>query len=159
MEIVKNQVVDSKLNQDDLDNWFETFIDDLKTDHMLLSQGVAGEEKRNLYTALMQKDAIKLAENSRKFSTMIFVKSLVEDYIKELKNQDKLPLKLALGLSDSKILVWSEIEDNNEEMEDALIMAEARVNGKYYNHGFYVNSTIIEKSDNLDIPPHYQQIL
>ena len=61
-----------------------------------------------------------------------------------------------MGLSNSKLLVWSEIEDNDEDMEDALLIAEAKVNGKYQKDGFYINSTIVEKSDNLSIPNHYQ---
>ena len=148
----------SELSQADLDHWFETFIDDLKTDHMLLSSGVASEEKKILYKAIVNRDAIELARTSRQMSTIIFIKALVQDYLNELKSQNNFPLKLALGLSDSKILVWSEIEDDNEQMEDALLIAEAKVNGKYHNKGFYINSTIIEKSDNLSMPPHYQKI-
>lgn len=70
-----------------------------------------------------------------------------------------MPLKLALGLSESKILVWSEIKDDDEETEDALLLIEAKINGKYRPFGFYVNSTIIEESDRISIPPHYQTII
>lgn len=151
--------VNADFNQDELDNWFENFIDDIKTDHMILSSGVADEEKKSLYKAIMNNDGLELAKTSRKLSSMVFIKALVQEYMKELSNQKNLPLKLALGLSDSKILVWSEIEDDNEEMEEALLVAEAKVNGKYYNQGFYINSTIIEASDNLNVPPHYQKII
>lgn len=155
----KDLPINADFNQDELDNWFESFIDDIKTDHMILSSGVADEEKKNLYKAIMNNDGLELAKTSRKLSTMVFIKALVQEYMKELSKQKTLPLKLALGLSDSKILVWSEIEDDNEEMEEALLIAEARVNGKYYNQGFYINSTIIEASDNLNVPPHYQKII
>lgn len=151
--------VNSDFNQDELDNWFESFIDDIKTDHMLLSSGVADEDKKNFYKAIMKNNSLELAKTSRDVSTMVFIKSLVQEYIKELVSQKNLPLKLALGLSDSKILVWSEIEDDNEKMEEALLIAEAKINGKYYNHGFYINSTIIEACDKLTIPPHYQKII
>lgn len=154
----KDLSTNSELSQADLDNWFETFIGYLKADHFILTSGVASEDKRNMYKALIFNDEIELAKNTRKMSTKLFIKSLVKDYLTELSVQKNLPLKLAFGLSDSKILVWSEIEDNNEQMEDALLIAEAKVNGKYHNQGFYINSTIIEKSDNLSIPPHYQKI-
>lgn len=149
----------SDLNDDELDHWFESFIDDIKTDHLLISSGVANEDKKNLYKAIMNNDSLVLAKTSRDLSTMVFIKSLVQEYIKELLELKNLPLKLALGLSDSKILVWAEIEDNNEEMEEALLIAEAKVNGKFYNDGFYINSTIIESCDNLNIPSHYQKII
>ncbi|MEO7046838.1 MAG: hypothetical protein ABI091_16165, partial [Ferruginibacter sp.] len=151
--------INSDINQDELDNWFESFIDDIKTDHLLLSTGIANEDKRNLYKAIINNDGLGLAKRARDVSTMVFIKALVQEYLKELVHQKNMPLKLALGLSDSKILVWSEIEDNNEEMEEALLIAEAKVNGKYYNHGFYINSTIIESCDNISIPPHYQKII
>lgn len=159
MERTKNEVGDFKLNQDDLDKWFEDLIDDLKSDHFMLSEDMAPEEKKQMYKVLMSNDAYKLMEKTREQSTMYFVKSIVQDYIKALSSQKSLPVKLALGLSDSKILVWSEIQDDNEDMQDALLLAEAKVNSKYHNLGFYINSTIIEQSDKLDIPPHYQKII
>lgn len=162
MNVAKNKndlSNNSELSTAELDSWFENFIDVVKADHFIMSSGVAPEETRNMYKALILNDEIELAKNSRKMSTMIFIKSLVKDYVTELTSQQNLPLKLALGLSDSKILVWSEINDDDEKTEDALLIAEAKVNGKYHDQGFYVNSTIIEKSDNLNVPPHYQKII
>lgn len=163
MEVAKNEKElfrsPTDLTQDELNNWFETFIDDLKTDHMMLTTGVAPEEKKIMYKAIIQKDALELAKTTRKMSTVIFIKSLVQDYLNELNSQKNRPIKLALGLSDSKILVWSVINDNDDETENTLLIAEAKVNGKYYKHGFYLNSTIIEESDNLATPPHYQTII
>ncbi|MEJ0105202.1 MAG: hypothetical protein WDO19_22755 [Bacteroidota bacterium] len=90
---------------------------------------------------------------------MYYIANIINDYLKELKSYNSNPLKLAMGLSDSKILVWSVIKDNDDDTEDALLLAEAKVNGKYHQHGFYLNSTIIEESDKLPTPPHYQSII
>lgn len=159
MDITKNNDTSFKINQDDLDIWFENFIDYLRTDHFLLSEKLATNEKTSLYKAIMGNDAVELAKATRKQSSMIFIKSILSDYLDAIHSQKLRPKKLALGLSDSKILVWSEIEDNNEDMENVLLLAEAKVNGKYQSEGFYINSTIIEESDNLEIPPHYQKII
>lgn len=145
--------------QDKVDSWFTAFIDHLKTDHLLLTSKVAPEETIRFYNALITGDEMFLAAQARKISTVQFIKKLVYDYLSEFNKYGRNPLKLALGLSESKILVWSEIEDNDEETEDALLLAEAKVNGKYRPYGFYVNSTIIEKSDKVPVPPHYQTFI
>jgi hypothetical protein len=87
------------------------------------------------------------------------IKSLVLDYLTRLKTLDRHPEKLALGLSDSKIMIWAEIEDDDEELEDQLLILEAKMNAIYNENGFYVNSTILEKSDRLPVPSHYQTII
>ncbi len=148
----------SNVNQSTVDDWFTLIIDQIKVDHLLISENVAPKEKKEFYNALMsgnEGDAIFKVRNS---SSMFFIESIIKEYLNEIKIFGRFPRKLALGLSDSKLLVWSEIENNDEIMEDALLIAEAKVNGKYYSKGFYINSTIIEESDKLSIPSHYQNI-
>jgi hypothetical protein len=145
--------------EDHVDKWFTEFIDHLKVDHLLIKEKIAPKEKAYFYNAMIFGDHEVLLSQMRATSTQAFVKSLIYDYLRELKENKTHPLKLAIGLSDSKILVWSEIEDDDEMTEDALLIAEAKVNGKYQAKGFYINSTIIEKSDSMEVPPHYQPII
>lgn len=147
------------LKDDKIDSWFSGFIDQIKVDHLLVSTKTASPDKMKMYNAFISGDEKAILSQTRNLSSIHFIKNLVFDYISEINHQKKRPLKLALGISDSKILVWSEINDDDEETEDALLMAEARVNNKYYRNGFFISSTIIEKSDNLPIPIHYQNIL
>jgi hypothetical protein len=149
----------SESNKDnELDDWFSTLIENIKTDHFLLKENIASKETKQFYQTFMSGDETSILAQVRGLSSIGFIKNLIVDYLKEVKSFKKLPLKLAFGLSDSKILVWSEINDNDDATEDALLLAESRVNNKYHSRGFYINSTIIEKSDNLAIPPHYQTI-
>ncbi len=145
---------DEKINK-----WFSDFIDDIKVDHFLLTTQTASVAKQRLYDAIISGDEESVARSVRETSSKYMVKKLVYDYLQELRNYNKIPLKLAFGLSDSKILVWSEINDDDELAEDALLLAEAKINGKYHSCGFYINSTIIEKSDRLPVPPHYHQTI
>jgi hypothetical protein len=142
-----------------VDTWFGDIIDHIKVDHFLITNNAATKETKSLYDDLIHGDGANLIINMRRESTRFFITKIINDYINELKSSGKFPLKLAMGLSDSKLLVWSEIRDNDEETENALLIAEAKVNGRYYDNGFYINSTIIESSDNLSIPPHYQTII
>ncbi len=141
-----------------LDAWFGALIQELQTDHFLLKENIASEDTKNFYNAAMSGNEMSMAAQVRETSSRFFITKILLDYLKEIRAFNRIPLKLALGLSDSKILVWSEINDDDEATEDALLLAEARVNNKYQTNGFYINSTIIEKSDNLHIPPHYQNI-
>lgn len=144
---------------ENIDQWFSQFIDHLKVDHFLLQTNSATEEKKEFYKAVMSGDEILLASQVRNTSSKVFVKRIIFEYLQELKSNNKMPLKLAFGISDSKILVWSEVNDNDEETEDALFLTEAKINGKYHKYGFYLNSTIVESSDKMSIPNHYQNIL
>ena len=157
------KAVNSLQNQDKVEQWFPTFVeqlnDHLKADYFMLQTQSAPKETYDFFKAIMENDQNAVLSNLRQSSSIHFIKNLIVDYLQELKTYNKKPLKLALGLSDSKILVWSEINDGDEDTEDALLLTEAKINGKYHPHGFYINSTIIEKSDNLPIPPHYQTIL
>ncbi len=157
MEATTNQNTQS--NTVVLDEWFGNFIDSIKTDHFLITEDIAPVEKKRLYNDLIFGNQRSLVSKMRETSTMYFITEIITEYVKEIKNQHKHPLKLALALSDSKILVWSVINDNDEETEDALLIAEAKINGKYHQNGFYLNSTILEKSDNAEVPAHYQIII
>lgn len=145
-----------KLGQSNIDSLFTQIIEHINVDHLLITTDTAPIETKEFYSALMANDADSILSKSREDSSMYFISKIVMEYIKELKSKGKIPLKLAMGLSNSKLLVWSEIEDNDDDMENALLIAEAKVNGKYQKDGFYINSTIVEKSDNLSIPNHYQ---
>lgn len=149
----------SSLNPEVVDEWFGAMIDRLKVDHFMLQTNTASRDKEDFYKGFIFNDTQKIFTEVRSASSQYFVQSLVVDYLNELNSAGRKPLKLALGMSDSKILVWSEISDNDESMEDILLITEAKVNGRYHDNGFYINSTIVEASDRLPIPPHYQTII
>lgn len=142
-----------------IDGWFNDFVDRLRADHFILKSGNASKETKHLYDTLMDNNQDQMNRDVRRYSTVYFLKSLMFEYLTEIDPFKGRLRKLALGLSDSKILVWSEIENDDEAVEDALLLAEAKVNAKFFNDGFYLNSTIVEHSDNLPTPAHYQNVL
>ncbi|CAN5488842.1 hypothetical protein BH11BAC5_BH11BAC5_43100 [soil metagenome] len=154
-----NQYKDLQAPDAKTDNWFIGIIDHLKVDHFMLATNIATDEKKAFYHDIIHGETASLFQKTRDSSTQYFITAILKDFINELKETNRLPLKLAMGFSDSKLLVWSEIDDDDEETENALLIAEAKVNGKYIKNGFFINSTIIEKSDNLTIPPHYQTLI
>ncbi|MBX2939901.1 MAG: hypothetical protein KF880_07465 [Ferruginibacter sp.] len=154
-----DQTPNLQLHESKLDSWFSGLIDQLKLDHFMLSSDIAPEDKKSFYHDIINGNYDGLMRNMRETSSMYFISEILKDYVNILKGRSVNPLKLAIGLSNSKILIWAETENDDEKTEDALLLAEAFVNSKYAINGFYINSTIIEKSDNLPIPPHYQTLI
>lgn len=139
--------------------WFDDIIATLRKDQVLYETDLLDEEKKQMYDTIISGDETQIHQNSHNQAQIYFIKNMLFNYLKELKDRNALPVKLAMDISKSKILVWAEIADDDEKIEDELILAEAKVNHKYYPYGFSIASTIVEKSDNLPIPPHYETII
>ncbi len=143
---------------DRVKTWFENMISNLKVDQVLLETNVASKEQKYFFDTLINGGESDIHALGRVQSSMYFIKNLIQEYINELTFREAKPLKLALDLSDAKIFVWATIRDNDDITEDALILSEAKINAKYSEHGFHISSTVVEESDKIQIPPHYQQI-
>ena len=74
-----------------------------------------------------------------------------------IRKNHLIPKKLAFDINDTEVLVWAEIDNNNEELEKQLILAEAQVNSRYHQYGYDMTSMIVEESDLLPIPNHYSE--
>lgn len=140
------------------DQWFESMINSIKVDQIQIQTNTASEEKTRLYNNLMEGKHSEMFSDMRNISSQFFIEELVKEYISELNSRNVQTNQLAFELSDAKVLVWAEINDFDEKSEDGLILAEAKTNALFSNYGFYISSTIIEKGDNLSIPPHYSSI-
>ena len=83
---------------------------------------------------------------------------LVRDLVKFKENKDKI-LNIAINLSNTKVSVWAVTNDDDEVSAKKIIIAEAKVNAKYFKYGFYIDAMIMEKSDNYPVPNHYQKLV
>lgn len=119
----------------------------------------ASKDTKLMYDTLIFGKETEIYNAGRVQSSMYFVKRMLKEYFDSIKDYSSKPLKLALELSDAKILVWAEIADDDEAAEDALILSEAKANGKFGEYGFHISSTIVEKSDSLPIPSQYQLVI
>ena len=135
------------------DAWFEEFIAAIKTHQLQLETNTASTELKKLYDVAMFGSDNELAELSKISANQHFIKKVIVEYLKEILN--KMPIRLAFDLDDSELLVWAEINDDDEEMENFLLMAEAEVNSIFHKYGYDLTSTIVEVRDNLSIPNHY----
>jgi hypothetical protein len=142
-----------------LNPWFEELIAKIRAHQVMIETNTAPTELKEMYTQIATGNLLNLMSDSRALSFRYFIEQLIKDYISEIKEPSIKPLSLAFNLSNTRISVWAIIEDNDEETEDKLILAEAKVNAKYRSEGFYLDTMILEKSDNYPIPNHYQKVL
>jgi hypothetical protein len=140
--------------------WFNDLIDTIKSHQLMIESGVASKEIKSIYEPFINSDFDEIHKNARKMSSKYFIQKLVIEYINEVteRMQGSNPNKLALQLSDSQILVWSEIKDDDENAEDSLLLAEAKINAMFGDVGFHISSTILEESDNYPIPEQFSRV-
>lgn len=138
--------------------WFDKMVSDLRVDELLLETNCLEKRKQQVYEAMIKGDHDFMHNYARKASSAFFIQNIIESYLLTLAEYKAKPKRLGLDLSVSKVLVWAEIEDDDENTEDALILASARINNDFSEYGFHISSTIVEAEDNIDIPNHYKQV-
>lgn len=149
----------NKVNQSiDSESWFDEMVANLRYDQTLYENDILEKDKKDVYDTMMSGNHEQLSDLGRQYSSTYFISKIVETYFKELVKAESKPNKLALELSHSQILVWAEILDDDDIMENALILAEAKINAYFSKYGFNISSTIVENSDCLQIPEHYKSV-
>lgn len=143
---------------DDTEAWFDNMVSNLRYDQTLIENEIIEEEKKKIYDALISGDHNFMHSYARQSSSAFFITNMVEAYFKELVKSKSKPKNLALELSDSKILVWAEIKEEDELMENALILAEAKINAFFSKYGFHISSTIVDETDGIKVPDQYKKV-
>ena len=151
INIIQNQT-------NNVEQWFDEMVANLRYDQALLEIDVLEENKKKIYDTLKSGNQDLINQLGRQESSAFLITRILTDYFRELVKTNSKPKKIALELSDSKILVWAEINENDEVMEDGLILTEAKMNADYSKYGFHISSTIVEDSDKLPVPSHYKNV-
>ena len=137
--------------------WFDDFVDQiaasLQVDKMQLETGTASQEKEKIYSGIRSGDPTNLLNKMKIEAQKFFVSDIIIKYIDLIK--DNLPEKLAFDYDDNEVLIWAEVKDDDENIERALIRAEAKISAAYFEHGYCLNTMIMEASENYPIPNHY----
>ncbi len=140
------------------EQWFDDMVAGLRVDQFLMETKNLAKEKQQVYDAMFNKNYTEMHDYVRNMSSQYFIKNLIDTYLFSLAEYQRIPKKLGLELSNSKVLVWAEISSDDEETEDALILSAAKVNQEFSKFGFHISSTIVEEEDNLDLPSHYKEV-
>ena len=147
---------------ENLDNWFAEFIAEIvhsiKSDKLMLETNTAPEQTKKVYDGLRNNDPLPIIHMARRESSKFFIGNLVTDFIRELNSNEVSPVNIALSYSNSHVLVWIEINDDDDVMEDKILISEAKINALYHKYGYNLNATIIERSDKIPVPPHFKKL-
>lgn len=153
---VQDSIVDKN---DAMSEWFDKFTFDLHVEKTKHQTGTLNEEMKKFYEELMVGEGEIMAEYSKKSANDYFRKIITLEFLKRLSIGGACKInKLAIHYSLNSVLVWSVIDDNDEEAENYLILLQAKINAKYQDKGYRVSNTIIEKSDNATVPSHYREV-
>ena len=138
--------------------WFNEFIGQLRTDEQMLEIGAMHPEKEKFYNNMFSGNIEEILLDNRERISMAIIERMVREYLNHLISKKVFPEKIAFELSNYKVLVWAEIDMDDELTERELILAEAIINADYSKYGLYISTTIVEKQDGLGIPDHYQEL-
>lgn len=134
--------------------WFDNLIATLKTHELQLETNTAPEEMKQFYSSIMGDNLDEMFKMQKAAAQKYFVGKIIVDFLKLLDKN--IPQKLAFDFNDSEVLVWAEIEDNNEAQEKMLTRAESKINASFHPYGFDMETMIVESGDNVPIPNHYK---
>ncbi|MCB0737043.1 MAG: hypothetical protein KDC92_05985 [Bacteroidetes bacterium] len=136
------------------ETWFDEFVATLRSHQIQLETDTATDDLKSFYKSLFSGNLDEIAKQNKLMTQQHFVKNMVFDYIKSIGKF--MPLRLAFDYNDSEVLVWAEIQDDDDVAEKNLILGDAEVSAKYHQYGFGMNTTIVEKGDEISVPNHYQ---
>lgn len=143
------------------DAWFDDLMGEIRSHQIQIAAGVASEELRNQYGILMRGNDDEMAAYGKSTAQRHFVARILLKYISSIAKDFGISFlsKLAFSFNDSEILVWAEIPDEREDLERSLILTEAKVNEEFYKYGYSLSTMVVEESDNLEIPAHYNSVI
>lgn len=153
------ETIKNKTNtQSNTNQWFDDMVANLRVDQLSMQTCVLEKQKKELYEAMIKGDVNFTHNYALKSSSAFFIKNLINSYLIELIERQRVPNRLAFDLSNSKILVWAEINNDDECTERALILSAAKANIDFAQYGVHISSTIVEERDGLRIPSQYKEI-
>lgn len=137
----------------------ESVIGQLNVDRLMLESNIASENTKAFYHGLVTGDPRETYSKVRNDLGSKFIGEMIQKYLMALIEFKQWPVSLSVAVSNgNRLYVWAVIEDENDDLERALILAEAKANSEYYHFGFTMKSTIVEVSDELPIPAQYQTL-
>lgn len=136
------------------DDWFNGIIAKLREDQSMINDNSAPDDVKKLYNTFLAGTTDEIIHQGKRMSHSYFVTNIVAKFVQLI--QEFMPEQLAFAYSDSEVLVWAELKNDDWDTERKLILAAAKVNAEYHKFGYDITNVFVEECDNLSIPNHYQ---
>ncbi len=154
--MVNNPITSDNTKKDSVTEFIDLLIHELNSDKMMLETSTMDEKLSRIYHNLASGNTDDLFKLNMDAAIEKFEKQLLLEYIKGILHSNIKPGSLAFHSSGNTILVWAEV--NNEEEENELYRLEGKINSKFSDKGIKLDTTVVEINDGLPIPTHYRQI-
>ncbi|MDR7132054.1 hypothetical protein J2X69_004420 [Algoriphagus sp. 4150] len=151
------EIQDQSIKESATNDWFEKTIVGLSADQLTYETKTLDPQSREFYEQIATGNLSELMQKMTVNMQQYYFKEIINAFFTELFTirKSKKPKKLAFDYKGKQIMIWVEIPENDEKMEDDIFLSEATANYKFSNTGFNLSATIVEDSDKLPIPPHY----
>lgn len=145
----------------DFKPWFINLIDKLKSRFSQQKNQVLNipEEGSDIAFSHVVQDFSMAMHQNRIASQKFFTSQILSVYIDEIRSLTSMPDLIGLAIGHNEILVWCQINDDDEEMENNLFLAEAKANAAQINSGISISTTIVERSEKIFMPSHYKTLI
>lgn len=148
-----------QVDQEQSAQWFNQFIHEIKADQLMYESDTLPGEVKETYDHLIKGNLLEALKGVKDTMTMEISRELVLSFLKDLLGKRKaLPSKIAFHLAKAKVYAWIEIEDDNEEAEKAVFLSEAKANFDFSDYNLSLSTTVVESSDEMEVPAHYQSV-
>jgi hypothetical protein len=137
--------------------WFKNLISGMRPEQLHFQSVMDDENTKALYQHLVAEDGA-IFQNIRRDATQVLIKNVILKFLQEVLERNALPDTLAFSLTPAAILVWAEIDDDNEVLEDNILLAETKTNAYANQFDMSIETLVVEKSDLLQVPTHYIEI-
>lgn len=127
----------------------------LRVDELALETQTATTEKREHYEMLINGSPEQLLLRQQEGVTRHFVSKMLVDFVRlSLPHWPRIR-RLAASANDSEVLLWIELFEEDDLLENQLTDIEARVNSRFHELGYDLELMVVEADDQLTIPSHY----
>jgi hypothetical protein len=144
------------VKKDSVKEFIDQLLHVLSTDKMMHETNTMGNELTKFYNEFASGNIDTILKSNMQAAIEMFEKQLLLEYIQGILHSNIKPGSLAFHSAGNTILVWAEV--NNEEEENELYRLEGRMNSKFGDKGIKLDTTVVEAEDQLPIPAHYRQI-
>ena len=140
------------------ERWFDEIVASLRVDQLQLETGTAPADKRAHYDRLMSGDPEQILLSQQVAVTRHFVGQLLRRFVMLALPHLPRISAMAATANDAEVLMWIELREEDELLEDQLTMIEAEVNAEFHAKGYDLDLMIVEAEDDLPVPEHYAMI-
>lgn len=143
------------INQEDISKFFNTLRANIDAQERAIITGTASKEEVAFVENSVKGNDDAMMQSIRSALNIRFIEAMMEQYLDYLGNMEKLPLRLAFAFGPTTVLVWAEVEDDDEKMILDLLLAEANLVPKFSQQGAYMKTMAVEKSEERKVPKGY----